>query len=465
MSRLLFIAVVMAVTLVATLPEADAATWKAGAAKVKITPKEFMWMSGYGGRNKPAEGKLTELWAAALVLEDPEGNRVALVTLDLVGIDRAMSVAIRRDLESKYGLTTRQVAICCSHTHTGPVVGTNLKTMYALSDRQWKQVESYTETVKRQVVEVVGQAVKELAPAEISWGVGQATFATNRRTNREAEVPKLREEGKLQGPFDHDVPVLKVAGPDGKARAIVFGYACHATVLSFYQWSGDYPGFAQIEIEKAHPGAVALFWAGCGGDQNPLPRRQVELAQEYGRRLAAAVGKVTAGEMRPISGTLATAYKEIDLGFAALPSREEIEANAKSANRFEAGRAKVLLERIAADGKLRTTYPYPIQVWRLGDGPRWITLGGEVVVDYSLRLKSELGGDADANRGRVWVAGYANDVMAYIPSRRVLREGGYEGGTSMVYYGLPTVWSPDVERDIVRTVLELARTLNTKPSR
>ncbi len=72
-------------------------------------------------------------------------------------------------------------------------------------------------------------------------------------------------------------------------------------------------------------------------------------------------------------------------------------------------------------------------------------LGGEVVVDYALRLKHELTGD-------VWVTGYANDVMSYIPSRRVLREGGYEGATSMVYYGLPTTWGPTIEEAIVREV-------------
>ncbi|MEE2936778.1 MAG: hypothetical protein VYA84_12375, partial [Planctomycetota bacterium] len=90
-------------------------------------------------------------------------------------------------------------------------------------------------------------------------------------------------------------------------------------------------------------------------------------------------------------------------------------------------------------------YPYPIEVWKLGADLRWVMLGGEVVVDYALRLKSEL-------EGHVWVAGYSNDVMAYIPSRRVLREGGYEGASSMVYYGLPTLWAPTIENAIVEEV-------------
>ena len=60
---------------------------------------------------------------------------------------------------------------------------------------------------------------------------------------------------------------------ESKLKAALFGYACHCTVLSFRQWLGDYAGFAHMELDKRHPGCVALFWAGCRCDQNPLPRR------------------------------------------------------------------------------------------------------------------------------------------------------------------------------------------------
>ncbi len=233
--------------------------------------------------------------------------------------------------------------------------------------------------------------------------------------------------------------------------AVAFGYACHATVLSFYQWSGDYPGFAQKYLEEQHPGATALFFAGCGADQNPLPRREVSLADQYGRQLAAAVDDVLSGVMHPVSGELQMKYAEIALPLATLPTPADLKNQAKSNNKYEAARAKMLLVQIDAGRPLSPTYPYPVQSWRLGPELLWITLGGEVVVDYSLRLKQELG------RERTWVAGYTNDVMAYIPSRRVLTEGGYEGGGAMVYYGLPTVWSPDVEEAIVREVHKQAK--------
>lgn len=428
----------------------SAAEWQAGVAKVNITPKKLMWMSGYGARDHAAEGKLTDLWAKALVIQDERGERAVLVTLDLVGIGRDVSQAVCAELQIKHKLERRQIAFNCSHTHCGPVIANNLTTMYFYDEAQQKLVEEYTTELKQNMVRVVGEAFANIAPAKFAWGNGRTTFAVNRRNNKEPDVPQLRAANMLQGPVDHDVAVLSVTGTDGKLKAVVFGYACHATTLSFYQWCGDWPGFAQSDLEAAHPGTVALFFAGCGADQNPLPRRTVELAQEYGRMAATAVDAVLAGKTSPISGTLVTRYEEIPLPFDTLPTRAQIEEDAKSTNKFIVGRAKQLLKQLDSGKPLGPTYPYPVQLWRLGSDLNWFHLGGEVVVDYSLRLKAEHG------PAKTWVAGYANDVMAYIPSLRVLKEGGYEGGGAMVYYGLPTAWGPSVEEDIIKATHRLA---------
>jgi hypothetical protein len=405
-----------------------------------------MWMSGYASRTKPAEGTLTDLWAKALVLEDAKGGRCVLITLDLVGFPRDFSQEVCRAIAKRHSLKRERVCLSCSHTHTGPVVRGNLETMYGLDDRQAKLVKEYRAFLLLRVLAVVDEAVKGVAPANLAWGNGEAAFAVNRRNNKEADVPKLREAHQLKGPVDHQVPVLRVTDSRGRLRAVVCGYACHATVLSFYKWSGDYPGFATQDLEKRNPGTVAMFWAGCGGDQNPLPRRKVELAEKYGKELADAVGAVLRGKLTPITGTLSTSYAEIELPLAELPTREQIVQDSMSKDRYIAARARALLETLKSKGRLRGAYPYPVQAWQLGNGPTLVTLGGEVVVDYALRIKKELAGKP------VWVMAYANDVMAYIPSLRVLKEGGYEGGGAMVYYGLPAVWSPKVEERIVDAV-------------
>ena len=432
--------------------------WKAGVAKAVITPAEPMWMSGYASRDKPADGTIHDLWAKAIVLEDPQGSRLLLVSLDLVGIDRQTSRQICTRLMNAHGLLRYQIAISTSHTHSGPVVGLNLMSMYGLDAHNHKLVEQYTEFLSDAVVKVVADAVTSLVPAVLQTGEGQATFAVNRRNNREADVPMLREAGQLVGPVDHAAPVLAVRDLSGNLKAVIFGYACHATVLSGMQWCGDWPGFAQIEVEKNHPGTIAVFWAGCGADQNPLPRRTVELATAYGQQLAASIDRTLQSPMPVVTGSFRSLYREIPLALDTLPTKEQIEAELKSDNVYVARRAASLLETLSRDGKLSPTYDYPVQMWAIGDGVRMTFLGGEVVVDFSLRLKAELSGPEN------WIAGYSNDVMAYIPSKRVLDEGGYEGESAMIYYGLPTKWSPNVEEHIVSTAKELdAELTSTQP--
>jgi hypothetical protein len=426
------------------------AGWRAGTAKVAITPGQPMWMSGYAARTKPSEGAVHDLWAKALAVQDPGGRKVLLVTLDLVGIDRDVSGRIRDVIRSRHGLTRDRIVLACSHTHCGPVVGTNLLTMYEIDDAERRRIADYTKGLEDAVVKVSDEALGRLAEARLSWANGRCDFAVNRRANREADVPRLRDRLALQGPVDHDVPVLRVARPDGGLLAVVFGYACHCTVLSFNKFCGDYAGFAQAELEARHPGATAMFVAGCGADQNPIPRRTLELAERYGRQLAGDVEAVLAGPMRPIEKGVATAYEEIPLAFAAIPDREQIEKDTHDANFHIANRARHLLEVIAARGRLEPTYPYPVEVWKLDD-LTWIFLGGEVVVDYSLRIKPNLGSS------RTWVSAYCNDVMAYIPSRRVLKEGGYEGATAMIYYGQPSPWAETVEEAIIEAVVRTTR--------
>src|SRR5580765_2832564 len=96
---------------------ASAADWQAGAAAVKITPERLLWMSGYGSRDHPAEGTSIDLWAKALVVQDPQGARGVIVSLDLVGIDRDFSSAVCAGISEKFKFERRQIALCCSHTH------------------------------------------------------------------------------------------------------------------------------------------------------------------------------------------------------------------------------------------------------------------------------------------------------------------------------------------------------------
>ena len=241
--------------------------------------------------------------------------------------------------------------------HCGPVVKGNLDAMYDLPAEQWTRIEENTEKTKADMIRIGRQALDTMAPAKLHWGTGHTTAAMNRRL----PTPKgYVNSFNPNGPVDHSVPTLSVTGTDGKLRAVLFGYACHNTTLSFYQWCGDYAGFAQLAFEEKHPEAVGMFFIGCGADSNPLPRRKVELAEKYGRMVADAVEEVLVGEMKPVAGSIKTAFGRVDLPFAALPSKAKVEQDAQSKDKYVRGRARCLLAQIAEKGKLDSAYSCPL---------------------------------------------------------------------------------------------------------
>jgi Neutral/alkaline non-lysosomal ceramidase, N-terminal len=429
---------------------ASAAEFKAGTATKVITPAEPLWMAGYASRNKPCDTKRHDLWVKALAIEDGSGNRCVLLTSDLCGIPRSVSEPVCTEVTKQTGLKREQILLNCSHTHCGPVVRDNLIDMYEMPPDQPDKIRAYTEKLRGWMVETIVAAIKDLKPAKLSIGEGKARFAMNRRQVTEKGVINGRNP---EGPVDHSVPVLKVEDEKGGLKAVVFGYACHNTTMQFYEWCGDYAGFAQIEVEKKHPGAVALFWIGCGGDANPLPRSKIELCEQYGKELAGAVDDTLAGKMVPLTADLIAKYAEIKLPFEPIPGKDKWAADALSKTHAIRTRAEKMIKLLDGGGTIPDNYPhYPVQVWRFGDQLAWVALGGEVVIDYNRRIKKELGG-----KNPIWIAGYSNDVMAYIPSARVLKEGGYEADSSQVYYGMPTKWSPEIEDLIIDKVHALAK--------
>jgi len=425
--------------------------WKAGVASAVITPAKPVWLAGYGSKRAP-EGKLHDLWLKALALEDSAGHRAVLVTSDFQGMPKPLCDRTCAQLQKRFGLARDQIMLTFSHNHCGPRLTDDLTDYYPNDPDQVALVAEYTALMETKIVETVGAALAKLAPASLQMGEGRATFAVNRRNNREAEIPDLLARGApLKGPVDHAVPVLTVTGAGGERLAVLFGYACHPTTLSFTQWCGDYPGFAQLMLEKNHPSLTAMFINTCGADQNPLPRRRVELCERYGQMLAEGVEKALQGPLKPISPGLRTAFEFVDLPFEKVVTREELQAGVASKNAIFARWSARMLKKLDAGERFVASYPYPLHVWRLGTELLLIGMGGETVVDYALRFKKEF-------VPITWVCGYADDLVAYIPSRRVWEEGGYEGGPFLYEYGRPALrWKGDIEDRIAGTMHKLVR--------
>lgn len=430
-----------------TVSAADAAPeWKAGVAAVDITPPGPLWMAGYAARTAPADGTIHPLWVKALALEDAAGNRALLVTSDILGYPKAVSDRLLARFEKEAGLRADQVILNSSHTHSGPVVDGSLMCIYPLDDAERAKIRAYTGSLEEKTVAAGLQALAALAPARLEAGAGVTRFAVNRRNNKEAEIASVFE---LKGPSDHSVPVLRVTGADGAERAVLFGYACHNTTLDTLRWCGDYAGFAQLAVEEAHPGAVAMFFQGCGGNQNPLPRRKAALARQYGRELGAAVDAALAGDLRPLPAKLATALAVAEIVTQTPKTRAELEQIAATASGYMKEAALALLRDLDTLGALKTAYDYPVHCWNLGGLPL-VALTGEVVVDYTVHAKALLGNDAV-------VLGYCYDQVSYVPTAAIVREGGYEGESSQFIYGWAAKWDESIEERIVTAMRAAAK--------
>ena len=422
--------------------------WKAGIARVEITPDEPVWMGGFASRTQPSEGVLLPLFAKALALQDGEGNRAVLVTSDLLGFPKTVSDRIRDRIELNHGLSRAQIILSGSHTHGGPVVGDSLRCMYPMNDEQEAAVMRYTAALEDKIVTLVGEALNALAPAALFSGNGITRIAVNNRNNNEAAMTPATVP---VGPSDYSVPTLRVTREDGSLAAIVFGYACHPTSLAGNLFSGDFTGFAQAFLEEDYPGTTALYFAGCGGDQKAMPRlgRTVARAQQQGKTLAAAVTCVLEEPMRPLEAHLRTAYNEVLLDLEPAPDAKTYLERVETTEGYQHLCNQWMLDRLERKGSLPTAWPVPVQLWRLGD-QQLVTIGGEVMVEYALRIKERLGEDT-------FVMGYANDLMSYLPSERVLEEGGYEGASAQLIYGMPNVWKTGLEARILDAVEHLAR--------
>lgn len=443
--------------------------WKAAAAAEVITPDKPLWMAGYAARKEPSDGVLQDIHAKALALEDAGGNRFVFVTLDLIGVPRSLRDAVEKYAVETHRLPPGNLLINASHTHSGPMIRTYFeataegrveKAPYlSIPAEQQPQrvaeVHEYTAGLLKKIQSLIDRSLAGLAPSQLSYSHAFAGFAINRRS--------LAPDGNFlnfpnpHGPVIHTVPVLQVrdAADPEKLVAVLFGYNCHATTLGFQQISGDWPGFAQTFFEADHAGATCLFLNGASGDQNPYPRREIKYVETHGRTMATAIEAALEAKPKPLAGPLRAALEWTPVEFQPAPTREELLERSKDSNRYEAHHALFLLAELEFGGKLPESYPVPVQVVRFGDTLTLAAMGGEVVIDYAIRLKKELGEKTGAP---VWFAGYSNDVMTYIPSKRVLLEGGYEGETSIRYVRsavLPNNWAPAIEETLVSKVHEL----------
>jgi putative membrane-bound dehydrogenase-like protein len=407
-----------------------------GVAEVNITPNYPVRLSGFGGRRTESEGVTKKIWAKALAFSDDKDGPAILITAENVSVPDEITMEIARRLAPKINLRKERLTITATHTHTAPMLKNVCPTIFGvpIPPEHQKNIDRYTTEFIDALEKVALEAFASVRPARLSWAMGTAGFAANRRTKG--------------GPVDHDLPMFAVHEPDGKVRAVYFSYACHCVTLSNNKISGDWAGFAQDAVEELFPGTIAMASVGCGADSNPssgVTGDNTKIVAEQGDEIAQEIKRLVETGLTPITSKPNIHYTRIDLPLAPARTRQEWERRAKQQDAV-GHHARVNLERLDRGESIPDKINYPIQTWVFGNDLSIVFLPGEMVVDYSLRLKRQF------DRTRLWVNGYSNDGRCYIPSERILKEGGYEGGDAMIYYDFPQKFAPGLEEKIIAAV-------------
>ncbi len=417
-----------------------------GVAKVDVTPTVPVLLGGYGNRTQEYEGIDEKLWARALVIG--EEKPVAVVVLDNCGVPRTAVDRLAARL-IQHRITRDRLVVAATHTHTAPTLVDYAPIVWQgrTTPEQDRQTQAYTDFAISQMEKAIVDALANREPMSLEWAQGRVGFGGNRRMLSDNRWTGFGHQ--LDGPVDHSLPVLAARDAQGTVRAIWANYACHCTTIGARNFvGGDWAGYANAGIESLFPEAVSLMTIGCGADIGPQPSGELQMARQHGQSIADEVQRLLSEKMIPLRRPPTTDSRHIQLPLQPIPSRKHWESELQKPG-FHGQLAKLLLKRLDETGTLASEVDYPLSVWRFGDDLAMVFLAGEVVVDYSVRLKHEL------DFKRLWITAWANGMPGYIPSRRILAEGGYEAEFSQVYYAQPGVYAPQVEEILVEAVKEL----------
>jgi len=448
------LAIVIGLASLGCSPACWAGEWSVGLAKIDVTPKEPVRLSGYGSREVPHQGVETPLHVRCFAFRW-EGDQAAtdkdthlLYAIDTIGLPARLTHAWSQKLQARYQIPRQQIVWSATHTHCAPHLAEGLSNLFSvpMTDTQTEASRRYAAQLEAAIFAAAEQAIASLRPGKLSFGQGSVPFAANRRVLDQGKWKQIGVQNLA--PVDHSVPVLRIDDAEGKLLGVVFNYACHCTTMSTNFVNADWAGYATTILEAQFPGAVALCTIGCGADANPEPRGSQELALLHGRALAAEVARVTTLELQSIEHSVVSRFDVVAASFD-LPTIEEVRARRESGSPQERRLAEKMVQQYEEEGRFPATYPIPLQAWQFGQELSMLFLGGEVVVDYALRLKRELANDS------LWVSAYCNDVMGYVCSERMRSEGGYEYDTSAIYYGLAGPWAAGTEDLIVEKIHKL----------
>ena len=427
---------------------------RVGFAEVEITPPVGVELSGYVARLGPSVGVHDPLFGRALVLDDGE-RRAALLVCDLLGMDRSTVAQVRQEVGAAIGAAPEAVMVACTHTHAGPATFF----LHKCGEVDAAYVELLPTRLRRAAVAAAGA----LQPVRVA--VGEGALPAGAHNRRGAETAP-----------DTSVGVALLTDEAGAPLVTAMAYGCHPVTMRHDNCliSDDYPGAAVRAVEEVL-GGQGLFLTGASGDVNPVQRNSFEAVDELGRAVAGEAARVVRTLTTVVPSRLSMRGEVLAVPLLPPPGVVELEA-LLAAYREElrqaragddpvrvrtaeamVGWARHMAARLAS-GAVPTTAEVEVQALALGP---WILVGvaGELFSGLGARIKA-------AGEGQpIFVVGYANGDVGYIPDRAAYEAGGYEVSDAYKYYDAPAAPAPEAGEMVVAAGRRMVRSLLNEGAR
>lgn len=420
--------------------------WKIGYAECDITPRPgHSFMTGFG-RDRICQGTHLPLVAQAVAIRDNNETMSVLVAADVLSFDRPFINSMRHKICEKHGVAPEAIALCASHTHWGPAVNFSV----SLSCGQinpW-----YVAELEDKLFAVVDDAISSLTSGTMQYGSLETQIGHHRRApGGQTWVPNP------EGSYDAHTPILRLEREGDLSEILIVGHACHPTSSgAIDMWTPDYPSAMRRRIrEELGDQSRGMFVMGCGGDAkvthtDPETGKwvfsaSVEDADKAGVALAdAALACVKRDDMTELACVLKCARFSGNLTLAKGWSMEQIEALATtgSPKSHETWWARQMMALPIQNRQ----FGYEVLAWNVGDALSILFLEGEVCSGLGPLARSF------ASTPQAMTVGYANVTAAYIPTKQIVQEGGYEGDRSHRAYFLPAPFTEAVEGEFAAIV-------------
>ncbi|HBL77163.1 MAG: hypothetical protein A2W90_18665 [Bacteroidetes bacterium GWF2_42_66] len=392
---------------------------QAGAAKILITPRTPIPMSGYGGRKDPFKGVHDDIFARAVVVSDGV-NKAAIISAEVIGFSHSFWEDCTNLISKETGIPREYILLSAVHNHGGPVLN-------VYNEGESPAVLAYIKETKSKLVEVTATAVKNLAPTTIGAGKGECKMNINRRANDGKGGISLGMNP--YGPCDHEVGVIRINDASGKLISVMVNWPCHGVVLGprNYLITGDWPGAAATYLEKTlGEDVITPLIIGASGDINPLygPHIDFEVTNSY------AFGKDAIGE---------------DLGKEAIRVANNIRTNGKG--KISAIQRVIYLPPKEWDGKTRQPESMKndslkVRLSAIKIGNIVLTgVSGEVFNEISVKMR------AQSPYTNTFMVTHCNGSSGYLVTDDSYAIGGYEPRSTRAKSG--------AEKGIIENLLDM----------